>query len=266
MGCHSRLLNSVLADGEVAAADRLRGGHRRILRGSGRDWCRTARWSPACRSGRSRCGGPSIGRRSSPACRPTRWRPTEGGPRSLQPTPVPWSAQILQIEHERRARRGVHYGLQSAFGERIQPRAAAVADDDLVAAVVLGINSQGGQRHWACRRDLHVGVGPARGGDADDSIDAAVPVLKLPDPQRVRTAVAVEVADLPFEQCLAGGGVPPGVQAAAAKDRAAGDRTQANGHQDRHHRQHTPHRVTPGPNGTPRSVRPAPRTRRRYPR
>ena len=126
-------------------------------------------------------------------------------PRSLQPTPVPWSRKFCRSNTNGAPARSTTACSRHA-GERIQPRAAAIADDDLVAAVILGINSQDGQRHWACRRDLHVGVGPARGADADHPIAVAVAAAKLPDPQRGRAVAAVEIGDRPLRRAGRGRG------------------------------------------------------------
>ena len=48
-------------------------------------------------------------------------------------------AQILQVEQERRAL-VVGDGLQPAVGEHVEMRAAAVADDDLVLAILLSVD------------------------------------------------------------------------------------------------------------------------------
>ena len=164
---------------------------------------RTARWSPACRSvdlGAAHRPLAGIGR-SAPAGRPVR-RPS---PRSLQPTPVPWSRKFCRSNTNgapSRSTTACSRHSANVYSRALRP----ITDDDLITAVVLSVNSQGGQRHWACRRDLHVGVGPARGGDADHPIDVAVTVAKLPGPQRGRAVAAVEIGDLPLRRAGRGRG------------------------------------------------------------
>ena len=101
------------------------------------------------------------------------------------------------------------------------------------------------------------GVGAARGGDADDPVDAAVAVAKLPDPQRVRPAVPVEVADLSLGH--AGRGRGPARRAARRGERPRRRHVEP---RRRHHQQRNQQQraafpaTTPGRNGRP-AQRPA---------
>ncbi|MEB3908637.1 hypothetical protein OSJ20_03375 [Mycobacterium ulcerans] len=75
-----------------------------------------------------------------------------------------------------------------------------------MTAVFLRIDGQRAQGGRAGRGDVDIGAGTAGGGDANDSDGVSGSALKIPDPQRIRPTVAVQVTDPPFVHVGRGGG------------------------------------------------------------